>query len=152
MNQLLPVLVVVAVVAFIMMRQISKIAHQSPNQTQRSTPRNFEFYAQFSSVIQDHVRAIKQALDSTNAHVQDKFKLLSGKDESEALEKLSDAIRTLVFFETAIAKQKPASEIETELFEVLNNIETFLIEYCENGEELAEELREELLDAYNKIS
>ena len=151
MSQLLPVLIILAVVTIIMIRQIGKVSQQAGDLPQTTT-RDFEFYSTFSSVIQEHVRTIKQALDSSKAPSQTPFKLKNDKDESEALEILSNAIRKLVFFETAMAKQKSTTEIETELFEVLSDLEAFLIEYCEDGEELAENLREELLEAYNQLS
>lgn len=111
----------------------------------------FERYATFSSVIQEYVREIKNSLDSSKSVEERTYKLLADKNEAQALEKLSDFIRKLVFFETMMAKQKSAQEIEAELFEVLNGLEAFLIEFCEDGENLAEILREKLLVAYEQI-
>lgn len=150
MDQLIPVLMIVGIVAFVMIRQIDKVTRKidaSPHANESS----YERYAQFSSVIQEHVRGIKNSLDSTKEQENRPFKLLSDKNEVEALEKLSDFIRKLVFFETMMAKQKSAKEIESELFEVLSGLEKFLIEFCEDGENLAEALRQKLMVAYESL-
>ena len=150
MDQLIPVLMIVGIVAFVMIRQIDKLTNKIDAQP-RESENAYERYAQFSSVIQEHVRGIKNSLDSTKEQESRPFKLLSGKNEAEALEKLSDFIRKLVFFETMMEKQKSAKEIESELFEVLSGLESFLIEFCEDGENLAEALREKLLVAYESL-
>lgn len=151
MDQLIPVLMVVGIVAFIMMRQIGKVTNTIDQQPSINT-QAFERYAKFSSIIQEHVREIKHALDSSKNPTKElPFKLIATKDEAQALEKLSDFIRKLVFFETMMAKQKSAKEIEAELFEVLNGLETFLKEYCDDGENLAEQLRQRLLEAYEEL-
>ena len=152
MDQLIFVVIIIGIVAFIMIRQIGKVTDAIDQQPNINT-QTFERYAQFSSIIQEHVRDIKHALDSTK--IKDKespFKLKEEKNEAQALEKLSDCIRKLVFFETMMAKQKSAKEIEAELFEVLSSLEAFLIEFCDDGENLAEELREQLLAAYEQLN
>lgn len=152
MEQLIPVLMIVGIVAFIMMRQIGKVTDKIDRQPSVST-QNFERYAKFSAIIQEHVRDIKHALDSSKVKEEETpFKLQEGVNEAQALEKLSDFIRKLVFFETMMAKQKSAKEIEAELFEVLSGIETFLKEFCVDGEELSEALRERLLEAYQQLN
>lgn len=147
MDQLLPVLMIVGIVAFIMIRQISKVTSGIENKQTQS----FEVYAKFSAIIQEYVREIKNSIDTSKEKEEAKFKLVAGRNENQALEKLSDFIRKLVFFETMMAKQKNPKEIEAELFEVLNGLETFLKEFCENGEKLSDELRENLLEAYEKL-
>lgn len=149
MDQLIPVLMIVGIVAFVMVRQIGKVT--ATLDTKISRGNTFERYATFSSVIQEYVREIKNSLDSSKSVEERTYKLLADKNEVQALEKLSDFIRKLVFFETMMAKQKSAQEIEAELFEVLNGLEAFLIEFCEDGENLAEILREKLLVAYEQI-
>ena len=149
MDQLIPVLMIVGIVAFVMVRQIGKVT--ATLDTKMSRGNTFERYATFSSVIQEYVREIKNSLDSSKSVEERTYKLLADKNEVQALEKLSDFIRKLVFFETMMAKQKSAQEIEAELFEVLNGLEAFLIEFCEDGENLAEMLREKLLVAYEQI-
>ena len=151
MDQLIPVLMIVGMVAFILIKQINKVANNSGSHPLLSSP-SFERYSRFSSIIQEHVRTIKNSLDSSKEATEESpFKLLEGKEEDKALELLSDFIRKLVFFETMMAKQKSAKEIETALFEVLSGIEDFLKEYCEDGEPLSEALREKLLEAYEAL-
>ena len=148
MEQLLPVLMIVAMVAFILAKQIGKITKKLDT---FSNDVSFDRYAKFSSIIQDEVREIKQNIDSSKSIDERLYLLLEGKDEREALEILSDFIRKLVFFETMMAKQKSTKEIEADLFEVLNGLENFLIEFCEDGENLAEALREKLLEGYESL-
>ncbi|MCD8477276.1 MAG: hypothetical protein LRY68_04705 [Sulfurospirillum sp.] len=103
MEQLLPVLMIVAMVAFILAKQIGKITKKLDT---FSNDVSFDRYAKFSSIIQDEVREIKQNIDSSKSIDERLYLLLEGKDEREALEILSDFIRKLVFFETLMAKQK----------------------------------------------
>jgi hypothetical protein len=152
MDQLIPVLMIVGMVAFIMMRQINKVTQRVDNNPlSRASTGDYERYAKFSAIIQEYVREIKSSLDSTKEQTERSFKLQEGKNETQALEKLSDFIRKLVFFETMMAKQKSTKEIEADLFEVLNGLENFLIEFCEDGENLAEALREKLLEGYESL-
>lgn len=151
MDQLIPVLMIVGMVAFVLIRQINKVASRTQGSVSLSND-TFERYAKFSSIIQEHVRTIKNSLDSTKEEKEETpFKLLEGKEEASALEILSDFIRKLVFFETMMAKQKRAEEIEAALFEVLSGLETFIKEYCEDGEALSEMLRDTLLEAYEGL-
>ncbi len=147
MDQLIPVLMIVGMVAFVMIRQIGKITGGIDTKQTGS----FERYAKFSSIIQEYVREIKSSMDTSKEKENPKYRLVSGRNENQALEKLSDFIRKLVFFETMMAKQKNPKEIEAELFEVLTGLETFLKEFCEDGDNLSEELRNNLLEAYEKL-
>lgn len=148
MEQLIPVLMIVGIVAFVMVRQIGRIT-QRLDHAQDSHA--FSRYAKFSAIIQDHVREMKQSIDSSKAIEVRKYALLDNAKESEALEKLSDMIRKLVFFETLSARQKSTDEIEAELFEILNGLENFLKTYCKEGEALSDTLRESLLQAYEAL-
>jgi len=139
---------IVAMVSFVMIKQIGKITNKMDTKQESAS---YDLYAQFSSIIQERVRSIKQSIDTSKEVPVRTYVLVQGKDESEALEKLSNFIRKLVFFETMMAKQKSVSEIEAELFEVLNGLELFLKDFCENGEALSDELRESLLKAYEEI-
>ena len=125
MEQLIPVLMIVAMVAFVLVKQIGKLTNRLDTFVDESS---HERYAKFSAIIQERVREIKQSLDSSKIPNERPFKLLEGKNEEEALELLSNFIRKLVFFETLMAKQKSSQEIEAELFELLSHLDTFLIE------------------------
>lgn len=148
MEQLIPVLMVVAMVAFVLVKQIGKLTTKLDTFADESS---YDRYAKFSAIIQEHVREIKQSLDSSKTPNERPFKLLEGKNEDEALELLSNFIRKLVFFETMMAKQKSSTEIEAELFELLSHLDEFLNEYCVDGEALSDALREELLEAYEQL-
>ena len=148
MEQLIPVLMIVAMVAFVLVKQIGKLTNRLDTFVDESS---HERYAKFSAIIQERVREIKQSLDSSKIPNERPFKLLEGKNEEEALELLSNFIRKLVFFETLMAKQKSSQEIEAELFELLSHLDAFLKEFCVEGEALADALRESLLEAYEQL-
>ena len=145
MDQLFPVIFVVAMIAFILMKQIK---HITGNLDIKGDTNSFEKYAKFSVAIQNHLRAIKLDIDSSKQIESPRYILLEGIDEEEVIEILSDYLRKLVFFETLLAKQKTSSEIESELFAILSQIDQFLKQNCVDGEQLAEELRENLLSEY----
>ncbi len=148
MDQLIPVLMVVAIVAVMLSKQIGKVTQSIDLSLGKNS---HEHYAHFSAIIQEHVREIKLHLDSTKEVENRIYKFLPDVKEDEVIEQLSDYIRKLVFFETMMAKQKSAKEIEAELFEILNGLELFLKNYCVDGEALSGELREKLLEAYSKL-
>ena len=148
MEQLIPVLMVIAMVAFVLIKQIGKLTNKLDSFADKGS---YELYAQFSAIIQEHVREIKQSLDSSKTLDERPFKLLEGKNEEEALEVLSNFIRKLVFFETLMAKKKSSKEIEADLFELLSHLDDFLKEYCIDGEALADQLRESLSTAYEQL-
>lgn len=148
MEQLIPVLMVVAMVAFVLVKQIGKLTTKLDTFADESS---YDRYAKFSAIIQERVREIKQSLDSSKSPSERPFKLVEGKNEEEALELLSNFIRKLVFFETMMAKKKSSKEIEADLFELLSHLDTFLKEYCIEGEALSDALRESLLKAYEQL-
>lgn len=148
MEQLIPVLMIVAMVAFVLIKQIGKLTNKLDTLADESS---YDRYAKFSAIIQERVREIKQSLDSSRVLNERPFQLLEGKNEEEALELLSNFIRKLVFFETMMAKQKSSQEIEAELFELLSHLDNFLKEYCVDGEALADALRENLFEAYEQL-
>lgn len=145
MDQLFPVIFVVAMITFILMKQIK---HVTNNLDAKGDVSSFDKYAKFSVAIQNHIRDIKTDLDSSKNKEIIKYKLKEGIDEEDSIEKLSDFLRKLVFFETLLAKNKSSKEIESELFSILSQLDTFIKENCEDGEILADELRDNLLNSY----
>jgi len=145
MDQLFPVIFVVAMIAFILMKQIK---HITGNLDIKGDTNSFEKYSKFSVAIQNHLRAIKLDIDSSKNIENPRYILIEGIDEEEAIETLSDYLRKLVFFETLLAKQKTSNEIESELFAILSQVDQFLKQNCVDGEQLAEELRDNLLNEY----
>jgi len=145
MEQLFPVLFVAALIAFIMMKQIG---HITGNLDIQGETNSFEKYSKFSVAIQNHIRAIKLDIDSTKQIENPRYILKDKESEEDLIEELSDFLRKLVFFETLLAKRKTSSEIESELFAILSQLDNFIRQNCKDGEILAEELRDNLLAQY----
>ena len=145
MDQLFPVIFVVAMIAFILMKQIK---HITGNLDIQGDTNSFDKYSKFSVAIQNHIRAIKLDIDSTKQIENPRYILKDEESEEDLIEDLSDFLRKLVFFETLLAKSKTSSEIEGELFGILSQLDTFIKQNCEDGEVLAEELRDNLLAQY----
>lgn len=145
MDQLLPVIFVSIFIAFIMMKQIR---HVVQNIDSRPSTNNFEKYSRFSVIIQNAIRTIKNDIDSSKEKESPKYSLINSEDEEQSLETLADFLRKLVFFETLLAKQKSKSEIESELFAVLSSLDVFIKEKCQDGQKLADELKDELFAQY----
>ena len=145
MDQLFPVIFVVAMIAFILMKQIK---HITGNLDIQGDTNSFDKYSKFSVSIQNHIRSIKLDIDSTKEIKNPRYILKDEESQEDLIEDLSDFLRKLVFFETLLAKSKTSSEIEGELFEILSQLDTFIKQNCEDGEVLAEELRDNLLAQY----
>jgi len=145
MDQLFPVIFVVAMIAFIMMKQIK---HVTGNLDLQGDTNSFDKYSKFSVTIQNHIRAIKLDIDSTKQIENPRYVLKDEESEEDLIEDLSDFLRKLVFFETLLAKSKTSTEIEGELFGILSQLDTFIKQNCEDGEVLAEELRDNLKAQY----
>ena len=145
MEQLFPVIFVAAMIAFIMMKQIK---HVTGNLDLQGDTNSFDKYSKFSVTIQNHIRAIKLDIDSTKQIENPRYILKDEESEEDLIEDLSDFLRKLVFFETLLAKKKTSDEIEGELFGILSQLDTFIKQNCEDGEVLAEELRDNLKAQY----
>lgn len=147
MDQLFPVFFVTLLIAFILMKQIK---HVTGNLDIKGDVHSFDKYAKFSVDIQNHIRKIKMDIDSSKNIDLIKYKLKIDINEEDSIEKLSDFLRKLVFFETLLAKNKTSDEVESQLFSILSQLDTFIKDSCEDGEELADELRDNLLSNYQR--
>ncbi len=67
------------------------------------------------------------------------------------MEKLGDLSRELTFIQTMNLSNKSDSVWQSELFDFLKELEKLLLEYLENGEEEAENLRENLMNEFEKL-
>lgn len=67
------------------------------------------------------------------------------------MEKLGDLNRELTFIQTMNLSNKSDSVWQSELFDFLKELEKLLLEYLENGEEEAENLRENLMNEFEKL-
>ncbi|MDR2081389.1 MAG: hypothetical protein LBP54_05830 [Campylobacteraceae bacterium] len=145
--QLLGAIIIVAVVIVVMIKQINRVTDKVDAEAPVTEP--VQLYADFASLIQEKIRAIRLDIDTPKDGA--KFILSGNASTSKALEKLSDMIRKLVFFETMINMKKSAENIEAELFKILNELDVFIVNYIQNGEALADEIREELAASYNRL-
>lgn len=148
MSSLLLAFIVSLVVIFIMVKQINSVTGKIDQQSITNEP---SIYSNFAGYIQEKIRTIKTDIDSTKNRQAPTFLLINEADEEKSLEFLADTIRKLVFFETMNSRRKNQKEVEAELFEVLQNIEEFLQEKIQNGDQLAENLRDELFNYYTKL-
>jgi hypothetical protein len=139
MDQYLPAIFVSIIVAFILVKNIKNVTEKMDLEALNP----HEKYASFSAHIQEYIRDIKREISK-----EDKsdviFALKEGKDEEKAQERLSDFIRKLVFFETSMAKNRSKEQIESELAQLLFDLDDFVRENIENGELIAEKMREDL--------
>ncbi len=147
MDQLFPVIFVVGLIAFILIKQIK---HVTDNLDEKGDTNSFDKYAKFSVAIQNHIRAIKLDIDSSKKIENPRYILKNQEDEEDLIEELSDYLRKLVFFETLLAKKKTSDEIEGELFDILSKLDSFIKNNCEDGEKLADELRDNLMQEYER--
>ncbi len=145
MIDLLSVLLIVAIVAFVLYKNINKITKKLDMQDSGS----HELYSKYASIIQEYIRKIRKEIESPNEDA--KYILLDNTQTKQITNSLSDMLRKLVFFETLLAKQKSDSEIEEELFHLLSSLDKLLKEKFKNGETLADELRDKLYDDFNSL-
>ncbi len=146
MDQYIPAIFISVVVAFILVKNIKNITEKMDMDALNPHSR----YASFSAHVQEYIRDIKREISK-----KDKsdviFALLKDKDEEKAQEKLSDFIRKLVFFETTMAKNRSKEQIENELTQVLFDLDAFVRENIENGELIADKMREDLESRFMKL-
>jgi len=148
MEQFLPAIVIAVVVTLVMLNQIKRVTERVDAKGEN---KDSEIYAKFAGIIQERIREIKLSLDPDKEPKKSKYQLKDGINSDELLEKLSDMMRTLVFFETMNAKHRSPKDIEAELFGLLSDLDDLITQNCENGENLADALREELGDAYARL-
>ncbi|MDR0408344.1 MAG: hypothetical protein LBH45_05480 [Campylobacteraceae bacterium] len=143
LEQLLPAVVVAVVVIIIMMKQINNVTTKLDDENEINDPR---LYSNFASVIQKKIRAVRLGIEA-----ESQFELLENTNKAAALEKLSDMIRKLVFFETMMGKKNDSASIEKGLFEILNELDLFISASIKDGEKIADEIRNELAASYEQL-
>jgi hypothetical protein len=148
MEQFLPAIIIAVVVTMVMLNQIKRITERIDA---KGESQDSEIYAKFASIIQEKIRVIKLSIDSDKEPKDAPYRLKESVDAESLLEQLSDMMRTLVFFETMNAKRRPSEAVEGELFELLSDLDKLINENFENGEELADALREELGSEYARL-
>ncbi|EAK5522880.1 hypothetical protein DLZ62_02705, partial [Campylobacter jejuni] len=102
-------------------------------------------YPKFCDLIDEKIREFKENIQNAN------LTLKNSNQKDEFLEKLGDLSRELTFIQTMNLSNKNDSIWQNELFSFLKELENLLLEYLEKGEEEAENLREFLMDEFEKL-
>lgn len=108
-------------------------------------PIKMDIYPKFCDLIDEKIREFKENVQNTN------LALKNSDQKDEFLEKLGDLSRELTFIQTMNLSNKNDSIWQNELFDFLKELEKLLLEYLENGEEEAENLRENLMNEFEKL-
>lgn len=104
-----------------------------------------DIYPKFCDLIDEKIREFKENVQNANLAL----KISDQKDEF--LEKLGDLSRELTFIQTMNLSNKNDSIWQNELFSFLKELENLLLEYLKKGEEEAENLREFLMNEFEKL-
>ncbi|EAI8933100.1 hypothetical protein CRL64_01660 [Campylobacter coli] len=104
-----------------------------------------DIYPKFCDIIDERIREFKDEVQNNSFTLKDQDK------KDELLEKLGDLSRELTFIQTMNLSNKSDSVWQSELFDFLKELEKLLLEYLENGEEEAENLRENLMNEFEKL-
>ncbi|MCF6172274.1 MAG: hypothetical protein L3J44_00550 [Campylobacteraceae bacterium] len=147
MDQFFPAIFISIVVAFILIKNIKKITEKMD--IDASNPHTS--YASFSAHIQEYIRDMKKDLNKKENNNEVVFVLKEDKDLEKSQEKLSDFIRKLVFFETTMAQNKTKEQIENDLAQTLFDLDSFVRENIQNGELIADKMREDLQSRFEEL-
>ncbi|HED7554751.1 TPA: hypothetical protein R5627_000209 [Campylobacter jejuni] len=108
-------------------------------------PIKMDIYPKFCDLIDEKIREFKENVQNAN------LALKNSDQKDEFLEKLGDLSRELTFIQTMNLSNKNDSIWQNELFSFLKELENLLLEYLEKGEEEAENLREFLMNEFEKL-
>jgi len=147
MSHLVPVIIVSLIVAFLMYKNINKITANIDTIEDNT----FGFYSKYSRIVERYIDEIREIVDKNSVLSDDRYKLKDETKRDEIKEELSSNIRKLAYFETLQAKNRDKKELETEFFKILSSVDHLIKENFINGEELADELRENLHKEYEKL-
>ncbi len=147
MDQYIPAIFISIIVAFILVKNIKRVTEKMDADALNPHDK----YASFSAHVQEYIRDIKKEINK-----EDKdnviFALKSDKDIEKAQERLSDFIRKLVFFETSMVRNRSKEQIENELAQLLFDLDDFVRENIENGELIADKMREDLQARFEELT
>ncbi len=146
MDQYIPAIFISVIVAFILIKNIKSITEKMDIEALNPNAN----YASFSAHIQEYIRDMKREINKEEKS-DVIFALKEGKNIEKAQERLSDFIRKLVFFETSMARNKTKEQIESELAQILFDLDAFVRENIENGELIAEKMREDLQTRFEEL-
>ncbi|TKX31363.1 hypothetical protein [Campylobacter aviculae] len=108
-------------------------------------PVKVDIYPKFCDLIDEKIREFKDNIQNQQ------IKLKNQEKQDEFLEKLGDLTRELTFIQTMNLSNKSDSVWQNELFNFLKKLENVLLEFLENGEEQAENLREFLMNEFKNL-
>lgn len=108
-------------------------------------PIKSELYPKFCDCIDEKIRTLREAIQSED------LKLKNAENKEEFLEKLGDLSRELTFIQTMNLSKKNEQLWQNELFEFLKGLENLLLEFLEQGEEIGDKLREELMQSFENL-
>ncbi len=148
MEHLIPVVVVSIIVAFVMYKNINKI---TANIELKGDNISYEFYAKYARVVERRIKDLQEIVEKNSVLKDEKYLLKDDISQETVDEDLSSLIRRLAFFETVQAKQKSKKELEAQFFEILSSLDDIVTKSFKNGESLADEIREELQNEYQKL-
>jgi len=139
-DQLLPVILVSVFIALIVFKNIKKVTENIDIESLKNPNAK---YGDFSAHVQEYIRDIRSDIkkESSDDVI---FVLRDTKKAEQASEILSDFIRKLVFFETTMSKNRTKEQIESELAGILINLDGFVKGYIQNGDVIAEKMRDDL--------
>ncbi len=137
-----------SIITYLMYKNINKITKKL-DETSRG---GFEAYAAFSAKIQEYIRKIKKDIDDDLSSQNPQYFLKKESDQKVVVKELTNLIRELSFYETVLAKKKSSDEIESGLFEILSKLDSLIKENFQDGEKIADQLREDFHKEYMKIT
>jgi len=140
MGGLVSVVLVGGVVAYLMYQNINKVT----TNIEKKSSKGYEFFANLAGAAIEYIKDIKRDINGKNENPT----FIVTTDKEKVLKELDDFIRKLAFYETVLAKKKEPEEIEEELATIFINFDEFIKENFENGDSLAESLRESLHKIY----
>ncbi|MCR2061300.1 hypothetical protein [Campylobacter helveticus] len=108
-------------------------------------PIKAEIYPKFCDHIDEEIRALKESVES------EKLELVENDKKEEFLELLGDLSRELTFIQTMNLSKKNDKIWQSELFDFLKELENLILRYLKNAETLSDDLRERLMDAFEKL-
>jgi hypothetical protein len=112
---------------------------------------SFESYAAFAGKMSEMIRKVKNDLDKDINSSHPVFVAKEGCDTKTSVKALLDLLRESAFYETVMAKRKTPKETEAAMVSILKKLETIIRECCVDGEKLADEVRDNLSEEYQKI-
>jgi len=147
MFDIFSVILVGSVVTFFMYQNINKVTQKIDDKSKDLHPR----FGIFASKIIDTIRGIKKDIDSDIECENPKLCKNEKCDEKSVIKELNTLIRRASFYESNLAKGKRRKEVEADLVDILQKLETIIQNSCMNGKEEALKIRDELEREYYKI-